>query len=56
VHEEPRVRPESWRTFRILLLTAALLIFFGFVIAYKYTGDFTGMATFGTSGRVSPKN
>jgi len=41
---------------RMLLLTAAALIFFGLVIAYKYTGDFTGMATFGTSGRIPAQN
>jgi len=40
----------------MLLVTAAALILFGLLIAYKYTGDFTGLATFGTSGRVPSQN
>jgi hypothetical protein len=38
------------RLFLVAILAAAFLVA---GILYKYTGDFTGVATFGTSGRIS---
>jgi hypothetical protein len=43
---DPR-RPD-WRVIVVALLAAALV--FGGIV-YKYTGDFTGFAKFGTSGQ-----
>jgi hypothetical protein len=40
----------DWKLTVAALLALALLIG---VIAYKYTGDFTGFAKFGTSGQPS---
>ncbi len=31
------------------------LTFIGLVIAYKYTGDFSGLATLGTNRQVTPR-
>ena len=31
------------------------LTFIGLVIAYKYTGDFSGFATLGTNRQVTPR-
>jgi cytochrome oxidase Cu insertion factor (SCO1/SenC/PrrC family) len=41
-------RGRDWRVIVVALLAAALV--FGGIV-YKYTGDFTGFAKFGTSGQ-----
>jgi hypothetical protein len=40
----------DWKLLVAAVLALALVIA---VIAYKYTGDFTGFARFGTSGQLS---
>jgi hypothetical protein len=47
---EPKKSRRDWRLFVVAILAAAFLVL---GILYKYTGDFTGVATFGTSGRIS---
>jgi hypothetical protein len=42
----------DWRLVLVAVLAAAIL---AAGIVYKYTGDFTGFATFGTSGQSNPK-
>jgi hypothetical protein len=46
---EPKKSHRDWRLFLVAILAAAFLVL---GILYKYTGDFTGVATFGTSGRI----
>jgi hypothetical protein len=41
-------RRRDWRVIVVALLAVALVLG---VIVYKYTGDFTGFAKFGTSGQ-----
>jgi hypothetical protein len=41
-------RTNNW-VFVVVAIGALALM--GVVVAYKYTGDFTGLAKFGTSGR-----
>jgi hypothetical protein len=41
-------RTKNWV---FVVVAAGALVFIGAVVAYKYTGDFTGLAKFGTSGR-----
>jgi hypothetical protein len=53
---ESKLKSESWRMLRVLLLTAVALFVFCLAIAYKYTGDFSGLATFGTSRRTPSQN
>jgi hypothetical protein len=52
-------RPDRGRVWRnnwgLILATVAAIALFGAVVAYKFTGDFTGMATLGTSGRQQPR-
>ena len=38
---------------RLILVASLAAAFMVLGIVYKYTGDFTGGATFGTSGRIS---
>jgi hypothetical protein len=47
---EPKKSRPDWRLILVAFLAAAFMVL---GIAYKYTGDFTGGATFGTSGRIS---
>jgi hypothetical protein len=47
---EPKKSGPDWRLVLVAILVAAFLMV---GIVYKYTGDFTGVATFGTSGRIS---
>jgi hypothetical protein len=47
---EPKKSRRDWRLVLVTIVAAALLVA---GIVYKYTGDFTGGATFGTSGRIS---
>jgi hypothetical protein len=47
---EPKKSRHYWRLILVAILAAAFLVL---GISYKYTGDFTGGATFGTSGRIS---
>ena len=49
--DEPKnKRRRDWRLVLVAILAAAFLVA---GIVYKYTGDFTGGATFGTSGQIS---
>jgi hypothetical protein len=41
----------NWRWIVVLLAALAII---GGGVAYKYTGDFTGLVKFGTSGRPNP--
>ena len=47
---EPKKSRRDWRLVLVAILAATFLVA---GIVYKYTGDFTGVATFGTSGRIS---
>jgi hypothetical protein len=47
---EPKKSRRDWRLVLVAILVAAVLVV---GIVYKYTGDLTGIATFGTSGRTS---
>jgi len=47
---QPKKSRRDWRLVLVAILAAAFLVV---GIVYKYTGDFTGVATFGTSGRIS---
>lgn len=40
---------------RLILVAVAALAVIGAGMAYKFTGDFTGLVTFGTSGRQQPQ-
>jgi hypothetical protein len=42
----------GWGYIVIGLLAVALI---GLVIAYKYTGDFSGLATLGTNRQMTPR-
>ena len=54
--DRPDNRGRGWRNnWGLILATVAALALFGAVVAYKFTGDFTGMATLGTSGRQQPR-
>jgi hypothetical protein len=43
------------RTWGFFVTGLLALTFIGLVIAYKYTGDFTGLATLGTNRQVTPR-
>jgi hypothetical protein len=43
------------RDWRFILVGALALTFIGLVIAYKYTGDFSGLATLGSSKQGTPR-
>jgi len=45
--------PKRDRRWVVVAIVAAASLVAG--IVYKYTGDFTGFATFGTSGKTTPK-
>jgi hypothetical protein len=45
-------RKRGWGFIFIGFLALALI---GLVIAYKYTGDFTGLATLGTNRQMTPR-
>jgi hypothetical protein len=45
-------RKRDWGFIFIGLLALALI---GLVIAYKYTGDFSGLATLGTNRQMTPR-
>jgi hypothetical protein len=45
-------RKRDWGFVLIGFLALALI---GLVIAYKYTGDFSGLATLGTNRQVTPR-
>jgi hypothetical protein len=47
---EPKKSRRDWRLVLVAILAAAFLMA---GIVYKYTGDFTGGAAFGSSGRIS---
>jgi hypothetical protein len=42
----------SWRFMIVGILALALI---GLVIVYKYTGDFSGLATWGTDRQLMPR-
>jgi hypothetical protein len=42
------------RTWGFIGIGLLALTFLGLVIAYKYTGDFSGLATLGTNRQVTP--
>jgi hypothetical protein len=44
----------GWNWGLVLAFLAALAVI-GIGLAYQYTGDFTGLMTFGTSGRNQPQ-
>jgi hypothetical protein len=46
--EDPKNRQRDWKLILAAILALGLVIA---GIAYKYTGDFTGFAKFGTSGQ-----
>lgn len=49
-------RRQEWRNnWRLVLAALAALVVIGAGMAYKFTGDFTGLATLGTSGRQQPQ-
>ena len=49
-------RARRWRSnWGLILAALAALAIIGAGIAYEYTGDFSGLMTFGTSGRQQPK-
>jgi hypothetical protein len=39
----------------LIIIGIFALAVFGLVIAYKYTGDFSGLFTFGTSPQMRPR-
>jgi hypothetical protein len=43
------------RTWSFIVIGLLALTFIGLVIAYKYTGDFSGLATLGTNRQVTPR-
>jgi hypothetical protein len=43
------------RTWGFIVIGLLALTFIGLVIAYKYTGDFSGLATLGTNRQVTPR-
>jgi len=43
------------RTWGFIVIGLLALTFIGLVIAYKYTGDFTGLATLGYNGQMTPR-
>jgi hypothetical protein len=43
------------RDWGFLLIGVLALTFLGLVIAYKYTGDFSDLATLGTSRQGTPR-
>jgi len=45
-------RKRDWGFILVGLLALTLI---GIVIAYKYTGDFSGLATLGTNRQVAPR-
>jgi hypothetical protein len=45
-------RKRDWGFIFIGFLALALI---GLVIAYKYTGDFSGLATLGTNRQMTPR-
>jgi hypothetical protein len=47
-------RGRGWSWGSVLLILAALGVI-GIGVAYKYTGDFTSLMAFGTSGRNQPQ-
>jgi hypothetical protein len=47
---EPKKSRRDWRLVLVAILVA---VFLAAGIVYKYTGDFTGIATSGTGGRIS---
>jgi hypothetical protein len=51
---DTRNRGRGWNRGLVLALLAALAVI-GISMAYKYTGDFTGLMTSGTSGRSQPQ-
>ena len=42
-------------TWGFIVIGLLALTFIGLVIAYKYTGDFSGLATLGTNRQVTPR-
>jgi hypothetical protein len=50
--DERKNRFAARRDWRLLVGAILAMAFLAAVVAYKYTGDFTGLATFGTSGRT----
>ena len=51
---DPRSDPPPPRRWLAVLGILFVLSMFGLSIAYRFTGDFTGFFTFGTSGRRTP--
>jgi hypothetical protein len=43
------------RVWGFILIGLLALTFIGLVIAYKYTGDFSGLATLRTNRQVTPR-
>jgi hypothetical protein len=43
------------RAWGFIVIGLLALTFIGLVIAYKYTGDFTGLATLGTNRQMTPR-
>jgi hypothetical protein len=51
-----RRRTKGWKSnWGLMLAALAAVAFIAAGMAYKFTGDFTGLATFGTSGRQQPQ-
>ena len=42
-------------TWGFIVIGLFAVTFIGLVIAYKYTGDFSGLATLGTNRQVTPR-
>jgi hypothetical protein len=45
-------KDHGWKFIVAGLLAVPLI---GLIIAYKYTGDFSGLVTFGTSRQMTPR-
>jgi hypothetical protein len=43
------------RAWSLIVIGLLALTFIGLVIAYKYTGDFSGLATLGTNRQMTPR-
>jgi hypothetical protein len=43
------------RSWGFIIISILVLAVFGLVIAYKYTGDFSGFAMFGASRPMNPR-
>jgi hypothetical protein len=51
-HRDRERDRSNWRFMVVGILALALI---GLVIVYKYTGDFSGLATWGTDRQLTPR-